>query len=90
MSRHPAVVAILLAASLAACKSAPQRIVMPEIVKVSVREYVPVPAALTKPCPVAELKDRTIESVVSAANDRKIALEQCNKQLSEIRGLSTP
>lgn len=84
--------AALILLALAGCASAPKpvRIVVPEIVRVPVREYVSVPPALTKPCPVAELKSRTVEAVVAAANARKLALEQCNKQLSEIRGLGSP
>lgn len=84
MSRYPAVVVLL---ALAGCQSTPETVVVPEVVKVVVREYVPVPEELTRPCAVAELEDRTVESVVEASNARKISLEQCNEQLRRIREL---
>ena len=77
----------LAALLLAGCNSTPKAIPMPQVVRVPVTQYVPVPAELTKRCPVAELADRTVESVVEAANARKLALEQCNRQLDEIEGL---
>lgn len=86
MSRYPLAVAGLLA--LVGCQSTPAPVVVPEVVKVVVREYVPVPEELTRPCAVAELEDRTVESVVEAANARKVSLEQCNEQLRRIRELA--
>lgn len=73
--------------TLAGCQSAPERIVVPEIVHVTVPKYITPPAELTRPCPVHELEGRTVEAVVEAANARKVSLEQCNEQLRQIRGL---
>lgn len=85
MSRYPiALIALLM---LAGCKTAPERIVVPQLVKVPVDRYIQIPERLTRPCPIAELEDRTVESVVEVANARRLALEACNGQLREIRGL---
>ena len=84
MRCYPAAVALLL---LAGCQSAPERIVVPEVVHVTVPKYITPPAELTRPCPVAELQGRTVADVVEAANARKVALEQCNEQLRQIRNL---
>lgn len=73
--------------TLAGCQSAPERIVVPEVVHVTVPKYITPPAELTRPCPVAELEGRTVADVVEAANARKVALEQCNEQLRQIRKL---
>lgn len=85
MRCHSAAVAIALA--LAGCQSTPERIVVPEVVHVTVPKYIAPPAELTRPCPVAELQGRTVADVVEAANARKVALEVCNDQLRRIRAL---
>ena len=82
--RIAAAVALL---TLAGCQSAPERIVVPDVVHVTVPKYITPPAELTRPCPVAELQGRTVADVVEAANARKVALEQCNEQLRQIRNL---
>jgi len=82
--RIAAAIALL---TLAGCQSAPERIVVPEVVHVTVPKYITPPAELTRPCPVAELQGRTVADVVEAANARKVALEQCNEQLRQIRNL---
>ena len=82
--RIPAAIALL---ALAGCQSAPERIVVPEVVHVTVPKYITPPAELTRPCPVAELEGRTVADVVEAANARKVSLEQCNEQLRQIRNL---
>lgn len=82
--RIPAAIALL---TLAGCQSAPERIVVPELVHVTVPKYITPPAELTRPCPVAELEGRTVADVVRAANARKVALEVCNDQLRRIRAL---
>lgn len=79
--------ALALAVVLAGCQTAPETVVVPEIVHVTVPKYITPPAELTRPCPVAELQGRTVADVVEAANARKVALEQCNEQLRQIRGL---
>lgn len=79
--------ALALVVALAGCQSTPERIVVPEVVHVTVPKYITPPAELTRPCPVAELQGRTVADVVEAANARKVALEQCNEQLRQIRRL---
>lgn len=89
MSCRRAVV-VLLAIMLAGCKTAPERIVVPEIVKVPVREYVPVPDNLSRDCPITRAKSRTVEAVVSAYNANITSLESCNADKAGIRKLATP
>ena len=84
MPRYPLALALL---ALAGCQSAPERVVVPEVVHVTVPKYITPPAELTRPCPVAELQGRTVADVVEAANARKVSLEQCNEQLRQIRNL---
>lgn len=85
MLRYPSAVALML---LAACATTPQPPTLPEIVKVVVKEYVPIPDKLAQPCSVAKLKNRTVEAVVKAHNANVIALEACNRQLEGIRKLT--
>ena len=74
--------------ALAGCKTTePQRIVVPEVVTVPVREYVPVPSELTRACPETRAEQRTVEAVVQAYNANILALRQCNRQLRLIRAL---
>lgn len=85
--RRPALFAAALL--LAACQTQPERPQVPEVVKVPVRVTVPVPPALTDPCPVARASSRTVESVVKAYNANVESLETCNRRLQEIRALPT-
>lgn len=89
MRRHPAALITCLALfALAGCKTTePQRVVVPEIVTVPVREYVPVPDELTRACPEQRAEQRTVEAVVQAYNANIVALRQCNRQLRLIRAL---
>ena len=89
MRRHSAALTAALALlALAGCKTTePQRIVVPEIVTVAVREYVPVPDDLTRACPETRAEQRTVEAVVQAYNANILALRQCNRQLRLIRAL---
>lgn len=80
-------VAILAVIMLAGCKTAPERVVVPEIVKIPVREYVLVPESLTEPCVSPELTERTVEAVVAAANSRKVCEDRLNGQMRQIRKL---
>ena len=81
--------AVLTLLALAGCKSTPEArpFVAPTIVEVPVTKYVPVPDALTQPCPVPAIKGRTVGDVVEASNARKVALDRCNAQLKAIREL---
>lgn len=80
---------IAAALLLAGCQTCPDRPQVPEVVKVPVRVTVPVPPALTDPCPVARAASRTVESVVQAYNANVESLETCNRRLQEIRALPT-
>lgn len=82
MRLKPLVVAILIA--LAGCAQ-----VQPKPVQVPVTQYVPVPAELTQPCPIAEPQNATVAEAVKVARERKTALAVCNEQLRQIRGLGT-
>ena len=77
---------ILAIVMLAGCSTVPP-VVVPQVVHDVVKVYVPVPPQLTIACPVAEPADRTIGTLVGVAYARKQALQQCNDQLSKIRGL---
>lgn len=87
MRLNSPVVAILAVIMLAGCKTSPERVVVPEIVKVPVREYVPVPDKLTRDCPITRAKTRTVEAVVSAYNANITSLESCNADKAGIRKL---
>ena len=89
MRRHTA--ALMLVAVLPLCGfgscSKTQKPDMPQVVYVAVEKPVAPPAALTQPCPITRAQDRTVEQVVSAYNANILSLQQCNKQLGEIRQL---
>ena len=78
------IVAALLV--LPACATKPA-VVTPRVVTQTVTKYVAVPDELTAPCPIEQPKLRTVAEAVRVAKARKDALEQCNRQLGEIRGL---
>lgn len=78
--------AVVLMLALAGCKTAPT-VQVPEVVRVTVREYVPVPDELTRPCPIEQPKAQTYGEAIRLANVRKAALVACNGQLDAIRSL---
>lgn len=63
-------------------------VVTPQVVTQTVTKYVPVPAKYTEPCPIEQPKLRIVAEAVRVAKARKSALEQCNRQLEQIRGLA--
>lgn len=85
-------IALILVAALPLCGfgscSRSPKPVMPKTVYVTVEKPVAPPAVLTELCPIARARDRTVEQVVSAYNANVLSLEQCNKQLGEIRGMA--
>lgn len=90
MRRLAAAAALVLALSgFTSCQKRPDPPQVPEIIKVPIRTTVPVPAALTTPCPIARAESRTIEAVVTAYNANIETLEACNRKLQEIRALPT-
>lgn len=62
----------------------------PQVVKVTVKEYVPVPAAFTAPVPLAKPQDATVVECVRVAIQRAAAIGQCNAQFEAIRKLQSP
>lgn len=91
MRRHTA--ALMLVAALPLCGfgscSKASKPNIPKVVYVTVEKPVAPPAALTQPCPIARAQERTVEQVVSAYNANILSLQQCNKQLGEIRQLGS-
>lgn len=89
MRRHTA--ALILVAALPLCGfgscSQAAKPDIPKVVHVTVEKAVQPPAALTQSCPIARAQERTVEQVVSAYNANILSLQQCNKQLGEIRML---
>lgn len=85
MSRYP--LALIAALTLAGCQSTPERIIVPEVVHVTVDRYIQPPAELTRPCVSPPLEERTVEAVVEAANARKLCEDRLNSQLRQIREL---
>lgn len=89
MRRHTA--ALILVAALPLCGFGSCGKVakpdLPKVVYVTVDKPVAPPAALTALCLIARAQDRTVEQVVSAYNANILSLQQCNKQLGEIREL---
>jgi len=72
---------------LAGCDSAVKPVAVPQIVRVSVPTYVPIPADLTQDCPIEEPKSLKVEEVVRVANARKVALQNCNTDKAALRSL---
>ena len=76
---------ILVAALLAGCQTCPE--IVPEKVYITVEKIVAVPAELTAPCDVYQVKASTYGEAILAANKRKAALEACNDRMKQIRSL---
>ncbi|WP_369040026.1 Rz1-like lysis system protein LysC [Stenotrophomonas maltophilia] len=89
MRRHS--IAVILAAALPLCGfgscSNTSKPDIPQVVYVTVEKPVVPPAELTQPCPITRAQERSVEKVVSAYNANILSLQQCNKQLGEIREL---
>lgn len=91
MRKHPRAVTrlllIVLLLALAGCGSAPVKPGVPEVVRVQVPQYVPLPAELTKPCPAQRAKERTVGAVVSAYNANIPVQTDCDARMARIRQL---
>ena len=81
---------LILCGGLAACHEAAKPITVPQVVRVQVPVFVPIPAELTKDCPIAEPTSLKVEEVVRVANARKIALANCNADKAALRSLDNP
>ena len=86
MPRAQQLLIVLVLLALPACATKPA-VVTPKIVTQTVTKYVAVPDALTAPCPIEQPKLRTVAEAVRVAAERRQSLEQCNRQLDQIRSL---
>lgn len=76
---------LIVVASLAGCQ--PPVVKPPKVVQTTVKQIVPVPDELTKPCPIAMPQANTVAEAVRIARERRDALVKCNSRLQEIRAL---
>ena len=81
---------LIACAGLAACHEAAKPITVPQVVRVQVPVYVPIPPELTQDCPIAEPTSLKVEEVVRVANARKVALANCNADKAALRSLVVP
>lgn len=81
---------LIVCAALAGCHEAAKPIAVPQVVRVQVPVYVPIPAELTQDCPIAEPASLKVEEVVRVANARKVALANCNADKAALRSLVAP
>lgn len=88
---YRALALILAVAMLTGCGSTSRIFSRPATVPVKetvvVKEYVPIPAELTKRGTVAKAKDRKVSEYIRVANTNTPLLEQCYLQLEEIEKL---
>lgn len=59
----------------------------PQIVRVPVTKYVPLPAELTAPCDDVEPREQTYGEALRLANARKEIIAKCNRDKARIRAL---
>ncbi|WP_019303623.1 Rz1-like lysis system protein LysC [Xanthomonas oryzae] len=78
---------LVLVLVLAGCTEKTVKPTVPTMVRVQVPQYVPLPDALTRPCPVVRAKGRTVEAVVSAYNTNVSTQTECDKRMARIRAL---
>lgn len=80
-------VLIAVLPALAGCSETVKPVPVPQVVRVQVPVYVPIPAELTKDCPIAEATSLMVEEAVRVANARKVSLQNCNADKAAIRAL---
>jgi hypothetical protein len=83
-------VLIALVPALSGCAETVKTLPMPQVVRVQVPMYVPIPAELTQDCPIAEPTSLKVEEAVRVANARKVALQNCNADKAALRSLAQP
>ncbi|AUJ13410.1 hypothetical protein [Xanthomonas oryzae] len=81
--RHLAVLLVVLTS----CTENTVKPTLPTVVRVQVPQYVPLPEALTRPCPAVRAKGRTVEAVVSAYNANVPTQTDCDRRMARIRAL---
>lgn len=72
---------------LAGCATRAPLPKLPEVVRVPIVKIVPVPPELAAPCQLVEKRDNSVGEAVRLANARLVALEECDKRMSDIRKL---
>lgn len=75
---------------LAGCATAVKPVPVPQVVRVQVPVYVPIPPELTQDCPITEATSLKVEEAVRVANARKVALQNCNADKAALRALGNP
>ena len=79
---------IVCSIALAGCQAQPKRdVVTPQVVKVTVTKYVPVPEELTGDCHKPERASNLVSDVVDAYNARGDAIDECTRRMRKIREL---
>lgn len=81
---------LLSLALVSGCVPAVKPVVVPQIVRVEVPVYAPLPDDLTADCPIAEPTSLKVQEVVRVANARKVALQNCNADKAALRSLVAP
>lgn len=81
---------LVMVAALAGCPATRPDVTPPQVVRVTVTKYVPVPDKFTKDCPIAEPTKRSVHEAIDVANARKTSLQDCNIDKAAIRNLAVP
>lgn len=82
--RHALAIATVL---LAGCKTMPGPV---EVVTVTVKEVVPVPEELTRPCDPITKRGNSYGEMKRVVNSRAASLAECSGRMSKIRALGKP
>lgn len=69
------------------CSTTPPMPVLPEIVKVPVREYVAIPAELTKDCQQFTAQEQSYDEAKRLALVRAESIDECNRRWAKVRAL---
>lgn len=78
---------VLITCCGATCSTKPTPPTIPEIVRVPVITYVPLPAEVTRDCEDVAKQSNSYGEAVRLANARKAALDECSGRMRQIRDL---
>lgn len=81
------IAAMILAVGLAGCQTAAPAPTIPEIVRVPVTTYIPLPAEVIRDCEDVPKQSNSYGEAVRLANSRKAALDECSGRMRQIRNL---
>ena len=81
---------LLLILLLSGCQTIPDMPKAPEIVRVEVLKYVPVPAELTGDCKNSAVQEQTYSEAKRLALVRGEYLDECTQRMRKIRSLKEP